>query len=559
MTCRDFAFSNQNRTIYLIMIKPNRGDTMKTNWLRHFIITFLCLFFLGCYETKLNYVINPDGSGKVLVEVKTASMMDTDQPNAGSSLAKDVLKNAAGIDTWKDIEFKKLEDGKNYFKGTAYFKDINMVRFKNISMMDSVSFHKDGKNNLVIELNHEDKSGPKAETKSALSKEDLDKAVGEQKAQFQQMKPMMAAFLGTMKTEITFQLPGKIEKMNNFKKNKDGILSISFAGQKFLDAFDKLMADESWWRQQVLSGSDMQKRPPSGFEVNEQLFGEKGPVRATFKGKFETFFDYTKEMTDAQANYDVMIAALGLAEEVIKPAEKIENFKGGNFTGVRIVRTTMSDMVDPEYTLFGSDQTYRISIMAELPGALLSADKAVALKATADNGDDLLQADEWSRETSYVQLSQNKSVVLWDISLLLPNEKVNGIRELSGFFYGSTTTGTKWIETGITEFKEGARGTSLDVAVESIKQSGTGYEMNLKFTVSCSLIKDIQILDGTGKILEAQKYSSSDFGDGCTMGLYLEGEFPPKGTIRVELYEDIQKLEIPFSITNVTLFGKPVK
>jgi hypothetical protein len=536
---------------------------MKTNWLIPVILILAPLFVLGCYETKLDYTVNPGGSGKVVVEVRAASVMDMNtSAAAGSSLAKEVLKNSSGIDTWKDIEFKKTDDGKNYFKGTAYFSDITKARFKNISMMDSVVFYKDDKNNLVLEMNNDSKSESKPDKKPSLSNEEVEKTINEQKAQFQQMKPMLAAFLGTMKTELTFQMPGKLEKSTNFKKDKSGNLSLKFEGEKFINVLDKVMADDAWWRQQVLAGSDMKKSPPSGYEINEQLFGEKGPVRATFKGKFKDLFDYNQEMAAAKANYDAMISALGLmlAEEAVsKPVEKVENYSGGNFTDVRIVRIALSNMTDPDYNMFGNDQSYRVSVMGFLPGSVLSADRAVVTQAVADNGDNLLHPDEWNRETTFIQLSQNKTALLWDVPLALPDRSVKSIKELTGFVYASSSSGAKWIETGIKEFKEGARGSAVDVVIESIKPNGTSEEMNLKFTTSCNLIKEVEFYDAAGKKIEAQRYSSSDYGEGCTLSYYLEGNFPPKGSIKVEMYENVTKLEIPFSIRNVDLFGNPVK
>ncbi len=529
---------------------------MKTN---RFALILISLLFLGCYETKLDYTVNPDGSGKVIVEVKSASMMEMNQTAGGASLAKDVLKNSSGIETWKDIEFRKTDDGKNYFKGTAYFADISKVRFKNISMMDSLMFYKDAQGNLILELNNDNKTDQKTEQKSNLSKEELDKTIAEQKTQFQQMRPMLSAFLATMKTEISFQMPGKLEKSTNFKKDKSGNLLLTLEGEKFLNVLDKVMSDEAWWRQQILAGADMKKNPPSGNEINEQLFGEKGPVRATYKGKFKPFFDYATEMAAAQAAYDAMIAALGLKEEepMTPAAEKIENYTGGNFAAVEIARITMSNLSDPEYNLFGTDQSYRISVLGRLPGAVLSAEKAVVRKAVADNGEDLLHPDEWNRETGYVQMSQNKSVLLWDVTLQLPGKEVKGFKEISGFVYATSASGTNWVDAGIAALKEGSHGTSFDVTIESVRPSGSGEEMTLKFGSSCSALNDVQILDAGGRKLEVQKYSTSDYGDGCTLSYYLEGSFPAKGSIKIEVFENVNKLEIPFSITNVDLFGNP--
>ncbi|MBX7153207.1 hypothetical protein K1X84_16380, partial [bacterium] len=175
---------------------------MKTYWL---IICLTAASLLsGCFETTARYVLNPDGSGKATLEVRSASMMEN--MSAGSAkdplneLAKSVISKATGVEAWADVETKKLDDGRNYFKGTAYFRDVNAVRFKDVMLMDSITFSKNAKGDLVLEISSNKESKKKSESKPLTNQADIDKAIKDQKNGYQQIKPMLTAFLSSMRT-----------------------------------------------------------------------------------------------------------------------------------------------------------------------------------------------------------------------------------------------------------------------------------------------------------------------------------------------------------------------
>ena len=445
--------------------------------MKHLIRIFLLsmfAFIIGCYETTTQYIVNPDGSGKVIVEVKAASIdmgVGTGKSNGAKDLAKDVIKKSTGIDTWKDVEVKILDDGKNYFKGTGYFPDLNKVKFKNISMADSIQFYKDAQNRLVLKIGGEKETAGGTASNKSMTQEELDKAIKEQKAGYQQMKPMLGAFLATMRTDMTFQLPGTIEKTTNMKKDKDGRVSVSFEGQKLMDALDKLMADEMWVKQQAMAGAKMKDSPPSGDDLNEKIFGEKGPVRAIAKGKFLAFFDYQQEKAAAEKNYDAIIAALGIEAGGAAAEAPVENYKGGNFKSIKIAKAAISDMPDPDYTLFGDDRSYQVTFVAELPGAVMKVDKVKVTKAVTDNGEDLMPESDWNRETTWADLSKNKNFVKWSFTLGLPTSAAQGIKEISGNLYCQVAGKTKTVDTGIKKFEHSATGNELGAVIDELQST----------------------------------------------------------------------------------------
>ena len=170
----------------------------------------------GCVETKDEYIINPDGSGKVVHEVTMQSMdfggmlggmgnmssmeneselpmeMDNDsfritegeppsdigfgsnpllgtdnEPPEGmfgsqpsdpqanlKKQVKEILEGSQGVDTWKDVSYNLTSDGRIHFKGTAYFPDINKLSFQNGGFSDdsALTFTRDMRGRITIEL-----------------------------------------------------------------------------------------------------------------------------------------------------------------------------------------------------------------------------------------------------------------------------------------------------------------------------------------------------------------------------------------------------------------------
>ena len=90
----------------------------------------LLLVTSGCFDTTEDFTINPDGSGKVVHECTfqpvNLNLGNNDNQDPGVVLTnaiREVLENSKGVEAWRDVSFKTLDDGRTYFKGTAYFKD----------------------------------------------------------------------------------------------------------------------------------------------------------------------------------------------------------------------------------------------------------------------------------------------------------------------------------------------------------------------------------------------------------------------------------------------------
>ena len=76
----------------------------------------------GCLDLEDQWVLNPDGSGK-LIRQATFAPMD----KSPEAWAKEALGKASGFEAWSNFESEMLKDGRLRITATGYFKDVNAV------------------------------------------------------------------------------------------------------------------------------------------------------------------------------------------------------------------------------------------------------------------------------------------------------------------------------------------------------------------------------------------------------------------------------------------------
>jgi hypothetical protein len=568
---------------------------MKNNTLNSFrkvlpLATSLCLLLLtsGCFDTKEDYTINPDGSGKVVHECSFQSLdLSGQNPEADEALrnaVREVLDKSEGVEAWRDVRFKTLDDGRLFFRGTAYFKDLSKLVIQNQQMLKfGWKRTADGGGNLDLRTNDSEPvashnlpeggtvsiTSPAKQSRTstnALSPEELAKKIKQDRVQFQQAKPMLAGFLGTMKQTAVFHLPGKVASSSNFAKDASGALTLTFDGAKFLEVMEKLVNDDEWCRKHAGTGfEDAQSAPSMDDEMCQMIFGEKAPVRAVVAAGQTPLFDYAAEAAAARKDYakvqkELKIGgnASGLAGAAASPSQ------GGALKTVRVAGVRLITESDMKSNLrpFNYDTGYTLAVRVEFSGSVLSVGDGTAVEtALADDGSSLLPDKEFDRQISFPQLSTDKTAAMLEVKLKTPGSGVKGLKELSGRVGYNVITGeAKEVDLGFDELKAGAVGTELSAKIMSIqdgwKKDGSKM-INVQFNASPDAIKSLSLLvDGAKEPL--QKSMTSFGGKSCTLGYQYKQAFPPKARLVAEVYDKLQTFEAPFKLENLTLLGASV-
>ena len=609
----------------------------KLNWV---LLVIGTVAITGCVETKDEFTVNPDGSGKVIHEITFVSMdlgmmgeamggeasfemtgdessfeitddessfemdsepsfeMDSEpsfeMPGIDSSFnmmggepsdpqaqlkesVKEILSQSSGVDTWEDISCKLTDDGRMYFKGTAYFPDINELNIHTPGFSSDMKLHftRDISGEITIEFKGQEQGeeDEAVETPTTeISEADLDKEIKEAKLQYNQMKPMMQGFLSTLKTETILHLPGGIKEISNFEKVDDRTVRWLFDGAKLIEAMDKMMQDEDWLKEQIRAGKDPTSDGPRGDL--EKLLGDV-PPRVVLAGGAQQLFDYDAEVTAAKANYESMLKALGLEEtEPARPAiGDVPPFPGfGEVTPTASVRVTGEMNVkvggvrlvrysDFERGIMPLGQTdgYTLSLIGELPAPAIKVSGGRIEKATTDTGKSLLPKNQWGRKIKFPRLAKDKKTVVFDVELLLPDKDVEGLEELSGTLEYLTADASRAVDLGIMDFKVGAKGKGLGTVIRSIGKDPwqkSATVLSLRLSLRPEVLESAEFFAQDGTKLDVSKRGYESIAGTTTLKFSIKGKLPPKGRIVLNLFEGLKKNEIPFEITEISLTGQ---
>lgn len=505
-------------------------------WTAFLVLTVL---LASCIESKRHYLLNPDGSGKVMVEVKMSSMKSGDE--ALKTTVKEMLQNSAGVEVWTDVDVRALEDGRIQFRGTAYFQNIQDVQIKNADDFKVRMEEVDQTTRRISILNKDSKK------KQSTKRDDL--TIEGQRAKYNQMKPMLTAFLAGMKSTLIIETGGKIQKVSNLKKEAGDRLVLEFAGEKMMATLDQLMADDAWLKEQIQAGHDIESSSPSGNRMNERLFGENGPIEATIQGLKKNTFDYPREVKFAKTHYESMLTRIGMTSLI-----PVRIARGGDFKSLKIAKVSLSDIQDDGYVHFGTSQKYQLTLLGELPGSVLKITKGELRTAVADNGEDLMPESDWDREINWPQLSQGKNFVQFDVHLKLPSASANGIEEVSGILRYVVGTKTKIVESPVA-FQPNADGPN-GIKIEAVEQQGDDSVLRFELSGPTHLVKTISFRDAQGKPFAAQQQSWSGSDDKIWYAYVADRNWPPSGTIVMEMVDDVQEYELPFRIGPANLLGR---
>ncbi|MFH1347453.1 MAG: hypothetical protein ABIH22_02060 [Candidatus Margulisiibacteriota bacterium] len=521
------------------------------------LVLGMAVILTGCIEGKQIYYLNPDGSGKVAVdvlfqaiEIEMTGMEKQDTTEILTDAVRKTLNGSQGVDAWKDVAYKLTDDGRISFKGTAYFPDVSKLRlsFGGIKMqMRDFVFKKDAAGNTVFELVTPQEDGKAKKTAPAkLTEKEIQEMIKMERVKYNQSKPMLATVFTPLNIDLTFYLPGKVGEAVNLNKTDDGAVRLVFDGRKMLEVIDEMYADEALLRKSILAGVELLEdtSESQNLYLNEKLFGKKDAIYATLAGEMKPLFDYKKEVAGAQKENSELIEKFG-AKAAATPAAPA---KGGDFKSLKVKSVNM-----------GQDW-YTLILEGELPGAVLNIVGGRLEKAIADNGEDLLPGGEWDREISFPSLFDNNTVVEFDVKMNLPGEKVKGLKEISGTLQYLVGDKAPQSDLGIIDFKVAAKGNKFGAVIESLE--GSDYvegqqTMGLRLDISPPQLKSATFYDKNGQVLDVRNTGYFSSGDVATFSFSCDQGFPAKGRIVVEVYEDLQKYEIPFKITDITLLGKP--
>lgn len=190
-----------------------------------FLLPFI--FAAGCINGQAVLSLNKDGSGKVSIEglfdypaycSGINLEMTEDCAGAEEFFVEQIraMVSSGGFDAWSGVNWKILDDGRCYFKGTAYFSDVNKVDFFIGSAKTGIKFEfakrQDGKPSVELKLQDNFRLDP-------------------------QIKKLPSTIFETFSMNLVAAMPGEIEESGNFQQIDNQTLMFIFSGGQWLSYF----------------------------------------------------------------------------------------------------------------------------------------------------------------------------------------------------------------------------------------------------------------------------------------------------------------------------------
>jgi len=274
--------------------------------MKSLILVSLCSAMTACFQSKQDYTVNPDSSGKVVVQ-NTIDLATNPFGGGGKVNTKELAKKAVedflanpSIEAWKDVSCE-IKDNKLIIKGTGYFTNVTKVDFmpkgpkKSGGNENELAFEKQEDGSLKLYFKPEKKD---AEAKE-LTDAEVDTQYKQEKEQYAMFKSMITMMkIDELKVEQNYSFSGTITKNTVYKKNENGSYGLIISGAAILKANDEFMNDEKAFKASLKTGTQESIR-------SKKMFGsDETPILVIKDAK--SSFDYKKEMEAAKANMEDM-------------------------------------------------------------------------------------------------------------------------------------------------------------------------------------------------------------------------------------------------------------
>jgi hypothetical protein len=232
------------------------------------VLAVLAVAASGCVEGTQTFTLNPNGGGKVRIDVVMAPPAEfvggpkaRERPTLEGARAQAIgtLLKAPGVAAWKDVAAGFAPDGRFKFAGTAYFDKLDRLDFPNtgpfLGSPFGLTLTGDKGGQLVLAKKPPRGPGPPtpeppplfggpnrlpAAELAKLSDEKLDEYILTDRVQYQLTRPMMLAAFSRGRMTATYLLPGEAAQVTGFKT--DGAKMVwSMDGDKVIAGMDAFL------------------------------------------------------------------------------------------------------------------------------------------------------------------------------------------------------------------------------------------------------------------------------------------------------------------------------
>ncbi|MCJ8330987.1 MAG: hypothetical protein HRT89_15095 [Lentisphaeria bacterium] len=476
--------------------------------IKKYVLLFCLLCSIcSCDKIKQVFTLNPDGSGKVTIELRPNSQLTLDN-------LQSIRRHFSGVDVWHNYSW----DEKNrIFRGTAYFKDIN-------KFLHSFPQLKMDREKATLYLEH-----PSFE-KDALSEKDkkqIDEQVEEEIQGYIESKLIMDTSNSKFSHEISINLPGQVKSHDGFNKVTDSRYTILFTGKEIIDYFDKVIKDKAHVKEILLAGGGlvMDNYP----FINRYLRSVYKTIPSIKLGEQKVQFNYEQEVKNARVN---------MHKNLIKNKMREDEIYNHKITDLHIIAYKY---IEPDYNL--GDENNIIYIAGRLSGSVSTFNRASKIRGRTLKGKMLRY--KYNFESFKFHHKGSRFV----LKLTFPGSyELKPFKELSGNLHFTSYAKKLNHQATLNDLK--TKKYSFPMRLLTVKKEADKTVLYIKIYAAKKQIKAAALYDEAGKKLDYKlKIIPKDY---YTVLAFHADKFSAKSIIKVKFKKwSRQRIKVPFSLKNV--------
>lgn len=563
------------------------------------LISVTLLFISGCIETDQEVFLNMDGSGMVIMDTTYSPMFamqysmfgdpTTDSSEMVKKNVEQILSNNE-ILAWAGVESGPTSEGGFFFKGTAYFEDMDDISESGNAMfldvLGSFELKQAADGTMVLEEEdygfgeeYEDQDNTE---KIELTDKQLEFKQKQLKMQLEQTKIMMGQYMGNFNYKMTIHLPGVIEEAKVFTVIDENTVMFKMEGKKIMEEFDKLLADESKLLEMVNVSEEMFMMGMMGMGGEDKfmrriMLGTEEQMRVVIVPNTSMNVDYTNDIETAKSNFEEMVKKFGI--EYVEPVEvqidpnEVPEVVHVEVIGVELMYKSAIKENEPglrNVQIYDYQEPgYKLHLFVDFSYPVSEIENIVIKSVVDDKGKELAEGSVYNSDADY--FSADKRRVQFNIRLDLPSEGANSIKTLQGVIKCVSSSKLEKAELGFIELKEGAVSSEGDVKITYMykdagfdpeNEDGEAGQIHFEIANHGYSIHDLELLDENGIRLKAYQPCGGGINsfDNKTRVIMEFGEsIPDIAKIEVERTKHFAEYELPFEIENISLLGKAIK
>ena len=290
----------------------------QTGWL---LLLLLPLGLIaGCIQGQATLSLNPDGSGSIRFEgLYDPYFYPEDSTDISQTFRvfiqqiKDTLVESQGIDVWKDVNWRILDDGRFYFSAEAYFKSLNDadIRLEDMKIGLNAFYHRDKKQQCFVEL-----KPLRIEPNDTAGSQDW--SLPRRFEVFCQAEEKM---LQSLRLNIILNLPSTTSELQGFETIDPQTVRYFIEGKRLLPLFQFIKA------QKQDAAAARWNYDPVKFLNNELLpqWLQGKPLRVYFADSKKPLFNYDRQVSAAKKEYSGIMERLETAATTLPVAKQPQN------------------------------------------------------------------------------------------------------------------------------------------------------------------------------------------------------------------------------------------